>query len=462
VRNVVEHAARPALTYRPTGLDPTAFNLDVLKRPPYWWRQRQLARVLRTYPTVLAPTGNAVGKTYLAAGLILWFLYEHPGSLVIATAPTQTQLEEVLWKEVNRAFVQSGLPGRSSSSPLKIDLGGGWKALGYSTNKTERLSGHHATDLLAVIDEASGVEPEIIEAIDSLNPSRLLMIGNPLRPDGPFYERCMSAEKGRDDAIVIQIASTESPDINRPRGTDRSLADAGWLQRAKNDYGENSLWWKSHVLGQFPDAGSDSLLNRNWIDSAAQAQHVRGGWPRMAIDLSEGNGGDRSVILVRDDNGVLDLVHSPRWSLETTATNAALAAQKWGVDPSRITWDASGIGADFSNRLEAVQLCGCRPYRGGMGGGKKFGNLRSAAAWAMRQRFDPEHLSQLGPGPGVRQPIFAVRPEWVGAMRDELQGLRYQHDKKGSVELEPKEDLARRLRKSPDLADALIMSFAFP
>ena len=165
---------------------------DGLGNCGYWARQLEICESVSCYPVTLVPTGNAVGKSFLAAGLLHWFLFTRPGSLVVATAPTQVQLEEVLWKEVERAYLGARIPlgGRLLRSPLKVDLGGGWQALAYSTTKVERFSGHHATDLFAILDEASGVADEIYEAISSLNPSRELLMGNPLRPSGAFYDRC--------------------------------------------------------------------------------------------------------------------------------------------------------------------------------------------------------------------------------------------------------------------------------
>jgi hypothetical protein len=97
---------------------------------------------------------------------MLDFWSMNKNALVIATAPSQTQLEEVLWKEVERAYNGARVPlgGRILRSPLKIDAGDGWQILAYSTTKTERFSGHHAGQLFAVLDEASGVDPAIVEA----------------------------------------------------------------------------------------------------------------------------------------------------------------------------------------------------------------------------------------------------------------------------------------------------------
>jgi hypothetical protein len=417
------------------------------------------------YPSTYVPTGNMVGKTHVDAGLLLWFLVMHPNCLVLATAPSQTQLEEVLWKEVEHAYHGARVPlgGRLLRSPLKVDLGGGWQALAYSTTKVERFSGHHTADLLAIIDEASGVDDPIYEAIASLNPSRELLTGNPLRPMGVFYERCRRASEGLSPrANLIQISSLESPHIHLERSP-WGLADAGWLERNRNDYGEGSLWWTTHVLGLFPDSASDQVIPRSWIDLAALAIHVRAGPRRTAIDLAEGHGGDRSVVLTRDDNGILDFRASSRWSFEETAAEAARQAREWGVEGHRVTWDVGGIGADFAARLASAGLTGCRPYRGGAGLYKKFGNLRAASAWALRQRLDPGRMVARTPGGILQlQAPFALRADFVLLARDELQGLIYTQDPKGRIVLEPKEDFALRLRKSPDLLDALAQSFAFP
>ena len=443
--------------------DPARFNRRVLGRQPYWWRQGEICQSVQDYPTTLVPAGNSVGKSYCAAGIILHFVHNRPQCKVICTAPTQVQLAEVLWGEVSKAQKGSLIPlkGRVYKSPLKIDKGEAGLVLAYSTSKTERLSGHHATDLLAVIDEGSGVDPEIWEAIDSLNPSRLVVFGNPLRPDGPFYERCRQGlESPSALTNVIKIPSTDSPDIEMSR-SHRGLADATWLAKARNDYGENSLWWLCHVKAEFPDSGIDSVVNRDWIDLAARSPHVRSGPTRTAIDLGEGNGGDLSVVLTRDDNGIIALEWSNVWSLEETASVAARHFQQHNVAPHRVTWDVGGIGSDFANRLSAAGIIGCQAYRGGGQGGRRFGNFRSAAAWHLRQRLDPSFMSPSDRGFLVPQVPFSIRPAWVQRMREELQGLRYELNDAGKICLERKEDFAKRLRHSPNYVDAFSQSFAF-
>ena len=57
---------------------------------------------------------------------------------------------------------------------------------------------------------------------------------------------------------------------------------------------------------------------------------------------------------------------------------------------------------------------------------------------------------------------LTIRPDWLALLRPELQGLRYEQDAKGRIVLEDKKDFAKRLKRSPDLADALTQGFAFP
>jgi hypothetical protein len=443
--------------------DPGGFNHAVLGRKNYWAGQIEIAESVLAHRTTLVQAGNLVGKTYVLAGILLWYLYTRDDAIVISTAPTQTQLEEVLWKEVRSAWRNSKVPldGRLLADPQKIALSDTHFALGYSTTKTERLSGHHANNLLVIVDEFSGIDPEIVEALDSLDAHRTLAVGNPIRPDGAFYERCVSAHENPHTNLLI-IPSTDSPDIELERSP-RGLASRTWLESVRADYGEGSHWWLSHVLAQFPGSVIEAVILPAWLDVAAQTRHRRAGPARIAIDLGEGGGGDQTVIIVRDDNGILAIEYSRHWNLETTATKAALLAQRFNVPGWRVSWDAGGIGSDFLNRLEAVGLHSANPYRGGSGGNAKFANTRTSATWALRKRLDPKRMIPVNPSSPVLvpQPPFAIAPAHVALMRRELQALRYGQDEKNRVILESKESLIKRLKHSPDFADALAQSFAY-
>ena len=363
----------------------------------YWSKQQEICRSLIEYPTTVVPAGNAVGKSYVASGILLWFLYCRQNSIVFSTAPSQTQLEAILWKEVRSAWKNATLPlgGRLTGNPEKIAIDQRWYAIGHATNKMERMTGHHAGELLAVIDEASGVADATYEAVQSLNPSRKLLIGNPLRPEGQFYELCKRGEDGAKGINVIRIPSLLSPHIDMERSP-VGMADQTFLTSSRDEYGEGSLWWLAHILAQFPEEAFDSLILRDWLDLAERIIHVRTGPARIAIDLGGGNGGDNSVLLCRDDAGIREMEASRHWSFETTATKAGEMARRHGVEPKRVSFDAGGIGLDFGKRLADAGLPGARGYLGGREG-PRFANLRTASAWQMRRRLDPV---QHGAHPG--------------------------------------------------------------
>jgi len=154
---------------------PALFNEMFLKRPPYWSRQMDLCRSVVNYRTTVAYSGNMVGKDYWIAGTVLWWLLTRPDSLCIITGPSQLLLGSVTFKEIKRCLDGAVIPfgGKFSSglwsSPAVIEIAPGWHGLGFSTTSVERASGQHAAHLLAVVEEASGVD-DFVRIITSTPP----------------------------------------------------------------------------------------------------------------------------------------------------------------------------------------------------------------------------------------------------------------------------------------------------
>jgi hypothetical protein len=444
--------------------DYSRFNETILCRSPHWWRQDEVCRSVVKYPVTAGVAGNGVGKSRVASSIVLGFGVTHPGCRVVIAAPTNDQLRQVLWAEILgalRSAEEHGLCLGAKVDDLTITFGEGWSIEGWGQGSTESKSGRHAGDLLAVIDEASGCKPGVLEAIDSLNPSRRLYLGNPLRPEGKFFEVC---QRGDDPLTnVIKIPSLESPHIHLARSP-WGLADATWLELSRSEYGEESLWWKSHVLAEFPGELTQTLLPSGWLTIASRAIHRRAGPVRLGVDVALGNDGDEAQIVARDDNGVIAAPASNRWNLETLAKHVHEIARKYGVRPEHIVFDAGGPGADFDNRLRSAGIAGAKGYMGGRSGGERFANLRAAAGWALRRRLDPDRaVRKADGGLYVPQAPFALPAHLLLRYRAELQGLRYELDPaSGRIVLEPKEKFMARLKRSPNFLDALSMTFAFP
>lgn len=447
--------------------DPGRFNASILGRPAYWWRQEQICRAVTRYKTTVVETGNQVGKSYLLAGLTFWWLFTRPNAQVVITAPSQTLLGTVAFKEIRKAARTARVPlgVRITDSPNaspQVVIGRGDGVLGIATKGVERLSGQHAVNLLHLVDEGSGIETEIGEALDSQNPIKSVVFGNPIRAEGWFADLAKRGEKeAKDPAIpdaqrtfTINIPSTDSPDIREPRSK-RGLADADWLATMGRKYGRESLWYRTHILAQRPAQSHDVLIPPEWLDPCARAKldpNRAWGHRRIAADLGEGVGRDRTAVVCRDDRGLLEWSANHAMGLPEAAAEIARMSQRWNVDHGRISYDGLGVGRDLRLHLPRHGIARAKAYKGSFSGGKDFFNLRSAAAYAFRRRVDPT-LDGFAPfaipydenWPHLREEVLAHRYELVG----------------GKIKLETKEDVMARLGHSPDFADALFQTFAF-
>jgi hypothetical protein len=463
--------------------DPDLFNDLFLDGPPFWEGQRRLCRSVVEYAVTVAFTGNMLGKDYWVGRLIWWWLYTRTNDpLVVVTGPTQSLLGLVTWKEVRRAIQAAPIPPSAritsgvKTSPQQVDLGNGVQAVGYSTTSVERASGQHSGELLVIVEEASGVEDEIWEAVDSLGYDRLVCIGNPIRADGRFVDLIRQADKDRADGIpphkavnAIQIASTESPHAKMEKSP-VGLADKTWIDSMARRYGVNSLWYRSHVKAEVPVVSADQLIPERHLDWAASrparaftpANHPIHATRVISCDLGEGVGRDSSCVLVRDAWGILEVRYGAALGLPEAADLIWQMKQKWGVADNRITYDKLGVGKSFPNHLMRHGIKGAQPYAGEGSPADKsaFTNLRSEAAWKLRLRLDPEHVPSAR-APQAMQPDFHIPygDHWP-RMREELKTLTYECQGK-RVKLLPKKDWCEQLGHSPDLADALLQSFAF-
>jgi hypothetical protein len=140
--------------------DPARFNAEVLGRT-LWSKQIEVCTAVASRPVTLVPAGRAVGKSFLLAGLVLWWLYTRPGALVITTGPDFRQVVAVLWKEIRRALRPRLEPGGrrgprlilghdhlsegyASPQRLVLDQQTDWQALGFAAQSEEGFSGHHS------------------------------------------------------------------------------------------------------------------------------------------------------------------------------------------------------------------------------------------------------------------------------------------------------------------------------
>lgn len=476
--------------------DPGLFHEAVLGRKPFYPKQEAIAASCATHRYTVVPTAHALGKTWMAPSIALWWLMTRPGSLVVTTSPSNTQLVNALWGGMRAAYrnARFPLPGEISegaATPQTLRLGPRWYAIGWAAKKPESFQGQRPDDgeLLVIVDESSGVEQPIWDAIESLGADSHLILGNPIRSRGHFRALYDLAEAGAPGYRAFNLSAFDSPyadltdDQVRARGLPKGLATGSWIERMRRLYGEASLFWRTRVLARFPDEDLDQLIPPAWADRCYLAPRVEGpgGIRGLSLDVAKGTGRDGTVAMVGDRLGLLACHRDNRTDLVGAAQLGAKLSRDWGVAHDRIVYDAGGwAGTELARHLAALGVTTAVPFFGGAKQKGLYRDRKTAGAWKLRQRLDPERPELLAPPPApvnrgwtlldhgripepdrARLPAhYAIPPGVIGPqwddLRQELTEFRYSNDGR-QIALEKKEDLVERLGRSPDLADTLIM-----
>src|SRR5256885_6323001 len=79
-----------------------------------WSKQRDILCSVRDNRHTAVQSCHSTGKSYISARAACWWLDSHkPGdAFVVTTAPTQPQVNAILWREIRTAHRKGGLDGR--------------------------------------------------------------------------------------------------------------------------------------------------------------------------------------------------------------------------------------------------------------------------------------------------------------------------------------------------------------
>jgi hypothetical protein len=406
---------------------------------------------------------HASSKTHTAAIAVALALYE--GGDVLTTAPTWEQVKTVLWGEVHRLLRGSVIPLSEwgEVNQTEIAMPDGSKALGLSTNEGVRFQGWHARPgsfLLVIFDEAPGVRPDIYEAVEGISAGgdvRLLLLGNPVVAGGPFFDVFATDApgwkrytidafdtpnlRGLDLAGLLALDADGSELSPRPY-----LVTRGWVRDRWDEWGVDHPLWQSRVRGQFPLQAEDALLSLAWLEAAARrpAVHDPSQPVQAGVDVA-GPGEAETTLCVRQGDAILDL---RAWSRADSRGEVIAALRRWVARGlAAVNVDMAGIGYYFALDLEDAGLpvvgvnVGTAPTSDEAK--KKFRDLRAEVFWQFREWASAGMLSGL-----TDQATLA-----------QLASIRYEHDNRGRVVIEKKDDARKRGVKSPDRAEAVVLAF---
>lgn len=484
-------------------------------------RQQEIAASVRDYPVTVVQSANAVGKTHVAAGLALWFLRVYAGSKVVTTAaPPLENLERLLWGEIGARLQRAPQAfADMTAGYLRVEATDEWwlvgRAIPSSGSAAEReakFSGIHAPYLLFIVDEGDAVPDEVyrgIEACLSGGLVRLLVLFNPRAQSGPVYRMIQTGQ-----AHVVALGALDHPNVvsgcneipgavtravtvlrivewSRPLAVGEAVPvqDAEWFQvppwldGATATRKDGSLtapllsgqWRKVTnpalsymVLALFPGQAENQLISRAWVEAAqarwlawrglygeTQPEYVR---PRHGQDVAE-FGSDRNVACFRYGGWVAPFETWSGVDIVATGDRAAATARRHQAAMSLV--DATGVGAGVAPAMQrwwTVQVyqpdearydgqavavhVGGAPTESVEEGA--FGTLRDQLWWRCREWLRTDPTAMLPPEPGLA---------------DELCAATYQV-RNGVLKVLDKATLRKLLGRSPDLADALCLTFA--
>ena len=415
------------------------------ERPPErhgpYDKQIEIAEAVRDHRRVAVVGCQSSGKDWVAGRIILWWLLARRPAKAIILGPTHQQVASIVWKETRLAYFQAKIPlGGTMLQTPRWDIDDETFALGFATDQPFNIQGFHSPNLFICVTEAHAVEQEQFEAIKRLNPSRLLLTGNPLATQGEFYDAFhLNAELYHG----IHVAARDTPNIKAGRVVIPGMLTLEDMEERKVEWGEGSAYYKASILGEFPDNLEDFLLSRSQVDAAVVLGLVAGEPHILSVDV--GRGGDKTVIL-RRDGGVAALLLSRR----TLDTMEIVGRAKKILDEcpefeGRITVDDTGIGGGVTDRLRELGVRVNAFVAGERARDeKRFANAQ-AEAWGLM-------------ADAVRKGGIKIPKDSALIAQLSTRAYKIQSDRR--IILESKEALRAKGGRSPDEADALAMSFS--
>ncbi|RKD20971.1 terminase B [Ammoniphilus oxalaticus] len=439
--------------------DPVAFAADILQFYPDTW-QRNVLNDLATDPFVSVRSGQGVGKTGLEAVAVIWYLCCRPNPKVICTAPTRQQLNDVLWAEIAKWLESSMVKNFLKWTKTKVYMVGNeerWFATARTATKPENMQGFHEDYMLFVVDEASGVADDIMEAILgtlSGHENKLLMCGNPTRTSGVFYD---SHHRDRADYKTHKVSSYDS-----------SRASKENIERLIRKYGEGSDVVRVRVYGEFPKAEPDAFIALELAETATETKVVPlGNTLHLGVDVAR-YGDDATVIAPRIGGRLFDLQDYTKQGTTETTGHIIRTARDYHerypfINDVVIKVDDDGVGGGVTDQLEEIIQTERFPFSirvVPIGNGRKAEDTehyenRGTEIWASVRDWLTENLSlYLQGSEGTVQ--FPDDDELIS----QLTSRKYRITSKGRIMLERKEDMKKRGLDSPDRADAVALAFA--
>lgn len=434
-----------------------------------WKRQREVLHAARDHERVSVRSGHKVSKSTSAAVIGWWYTADpvaRPAARAIVTAPTGRQVAEIIWREVVALHARAARRGYRLPKPGKrpgtgVRWGDGREFIGFTIDNSqpEAIAGFSGPFQKFIIDEASGVDRPVFEALDgnAAAGATFFLISNPTQTSGAFYD---SHQPGS-DYHPLHIDSRESPNITG-EAVIPGLATQAWVDKMIAKYGADSLFVSVRVRGEFPTSGDDEIFGAELVrESMAFTAEADG--PLVAgLDVAAFGGDANRLAPGRGRRGLPLFVIPPGDSAEV-AGRALRHLRTLRTEEERhrailptVNIDANGVGFGVWSALagegftwdneafEPRSECVAVAVNTGEAAddSETYANLRAELHFVAKERLRD----------GASLPSD-------DELSEDLRAPRYSLDRYNRILVEAKLKIRARLQRSPDAGDATLLRF---
>ncbi|MEE9598163.1 MAG: hypothetical protein V3V96_15435 [Acidiferrobacterales bacterium] len=420
-------------------------------------------------------SGHGIGKSVLVAWIIKFIMDTRPFSKGVVTAGTADQLRTKTWAELGKWHYRSLTKdwfnyhaGRGSLSLVhrNPEWKGDWRCDAHTCREenSESFAGLHAANATPfyVFDEGSGVPDKIYEVRDGGTTDGEPMtfdFGNPTRNSGRFHKQCVGSLRHRYKVRCIDSRTVHITNKDR-------------IQQWLEDYGEDSDYFKVRVRGVFPSAGAVQFIPSSDVEAAMDRDLVEDRFAPLVIGVDVARfGPDDTVLYPRRGSDARSWPFRRYNGLDTVQVAGKVIEmvqefKQLGIKVAAIFVDATG-GSIGGGVVDQLYHLGYSPI------GVQFGNTaikadiyryRSDEMWGNMR--DAIHDSLALPRMSAREGLRAKDEGIVAAggslaLQNQLTQREFGYTlNRNLIHLETKDSMKDRGISSPDIADALALTFA--
>lgn len=404
-------------------------------------------------------SGHGIGKSALVSWLILWAMSTYEDTIGVVTANTETQLKTKTWAQLAkwfRLFIGKELFQMTATKLFSADPEheNTWRIdmVPWSERNTEAFAGLHnkGKRILLVFDEASAI-PDLIWEVaegaltDSDTEIIWAVFGNPTRNKGRFRD-CFAGGKFAHRWLSRAVDSREV-----------SLTDKNQIAEWIKDYGEDSDFVRVRVRGVFPRIDSESFISFEAATIATtRTVEPTGDFEPLIIGVDVGRfGDDPTVIYPRRGRDAVSFPIEVLFKSDTMSTAAKVAAIFLNLRANMVMVDSGGVGAGVVDRLRQLQI---PVMEVDFGSGASADDINDRTKYANKRAEIWGRMRTWLEGGSIPAKIRGLEESLV----DELTGPTYGMNSREEIQLESKKEMRKRGVKSPNVADALACTFAFP